>query len=190
MDLSVALYLLLLAAVGASRLIELRISRRNQQRLAAQGVVKIAERHFHWMVLLHAGVLAGAGLEVVLLRRPFIAALAAPMTVLFVLAGGMRWWVIRTLAGHWNVQVMASAGLGAVTSGPYRWIRHPNYSAVYVEMIVLPLIHTAWITAMVAALGNAWILARRVAVEESVLLADPAYRAAMGAKPRFLPGLF
>lgn len=190
MDVSVQLYLCLLAAVGAERLIEMRISRKNQQRLTAQGVEKISEPHFCWMVLLHAGVLVAAALEVALLRRPFIAALAVPTALLFVLANGIRWWVIRILSGHWNVQVMASAGLGAVTSGPYRWIRHPNYLAVYIELIALPLIHTAWITAVIAALGNAWVLARRVAVEESVLLADPAYRAAMGGKPRFLPGLF
>ncbi len=59
--------------------------------------------------------------------------------------------------------------------------------AVYIEMISLPLIHTAWITALGAAIGNAWVLHERLAVEDRVLLADPAYRAAMGAKPRFLP---
>lgn len=190
MDVSVPLYLCLLGAVGAGRLVEMRISRRNQRRLAAQGVEKISEPHFYRMILLHAGVLAGAGLEVVLLRRPFLPALALPMALLFLIANGVRWWVIHTLAGHWNVQVMASARLGAVTTGPYRWIRHPNYLAVYLELVALPLIHTAWMTAIVAALANAWILARRVAVEESVLLADPGYRATMGAKPRFLPGLF
>jgi methyltransferase len=189
-DLSAQLYLFLLAAVGAGRLAELRISRKNQRRLAEQGIEKISDPHFRWMVMLHAGVLVAAGLEVVLLRRPFVPTLAAPMAVLFLLANGIRWWVIRTLAGHWNVQVMASARLGAVTAGPYRWIRHPNYLAVYIELIALPLIHTAWWTAIVAASANAWVLARRVAVEESVLLADPGYRAAMGAKPRFLPGLF
>lgn len=190
MDLSVVLYLFLLAAVGAGRLVEMRISRRNQKNLAAQGVQKISEPHFHWMILLHGGVLAGAALEVVFLRRPFFPALAAPMALLFIFSNAMRWWVIRTLGSHWNIQVMASAGLGAVTAGPYRWVRHPNYLAVYLELIALPLIHTAWITAVVAALANAWILARRIAVEEAVLLADPAYRVAMGAKPRFLPGLF
>ena len=190
MGLSVQLYLSLLAAVGAGRLVEMRISRKNQKRLAARGVEKISEPHFRWMVLLHAGVLVAAALEVVLLRRPFVPALAAPMALLFLFANGVRWWVIRTLAGHWNVQVMDSARLGAVTAGPYRWIRHPNYLAVYIELVALPLIHTAWITAIVAAVANAWVLAQRVAVEESVLLADPAYRAAMGPKPRFVPGLF
>jgi methyltransferase len=190
MNLSVRLYLLLLAAVAAGRLAEMRVSRRNQRRLAAQGVAKISAPHFRWMVLLHAGMLAGAGVEVVFLHRPFLPALAAPMGLLFLFSNVMRWWVIRTLAGHWNVEVMASARLGAVTAGPYRWIRHPNYVAVYIEMVSLPLIHTAWLTAIVAALGNAWVLARRVAVEEAVLLADPAYRASMGGKPRFVPGLF
>ena len=190
MDLSAGLYLLLLAAVAAGRLVEMSVSRRNQQRLAVQGIAKITAPHFRWMVLLHIGVLAGAGLEVVFLRRPFIPQLAVLMGMLFLFSNFLRWWVIRTLAGHWNVEVMASSRLGAITSGPYRWIRHPNYVAVYIELISLPLIHTAWITAIVAALGNAWVLARRVAMEDAVLLADPGYRASMGGKPRFVPGLF
>ncbi len=183
-------YLALLALVAVGRLVELRHSTRNQRRLAARGVAKIAEPHFRWMVLLHAGVLAGAALEVVLLRRPLIPLLAATMGALFLAANALRWWVIATMAEHWNVQVMASTRLGVVTRGPYHWVRHPNYGAVFVELIALPLIHTAWITATVAALGSAWILARRLAVEEEVLQRDPVYRAQMLAKPRFLPRFF
>jgi methyltransferase len=84
MDLSVVIYLILLAAVGAGRMVEMRISHRNQKNLAAQGVQRISEPHFRWMVVLHAGVLGGAALEVVFLRRPFFPALAAPMALLFI----------------------------------------------------------------------------------------------------------
>ena len=190
MDVSVIAFLCLLATVAALRLAEIGISRRNQARLAAQGARKIPEPHFRWMVLLHAGVLAGAALEVILLRRPFLPALAVPMGILFLLASLIRWWVIRTMKGHWNVQVMQSVQLGVVTSGPFRFIRHPNYAAVFTELVALPLIHTAWLTALVGAAGHVWVLSRRLAVEEPVLLANPAYRAAMAHKPRFLPGLF
>jgi len=190
MALSQYAYLGLLALVGLLRLVELRISAQNQKRLAAQGVARAAEPHFRWMVLLHTGVLIAAALEVVLLRRPLIPALAIPMGALFLLASALRWWVIATMAGHWNVQVMASTRLGVVTRGPFRWVRHPNYAAVYVELIVLPLIHTAWIAALLAAIGNTWILSQRLAVEEKVLAADPVYRAEMLSKPRFLPRLF
>jgi methyltransferase len=183
-------YLVLLGVVGLGRLIELRISRRNQQKLEKQGVRKIAEPHFRWMVITHAGVLAGAATEVILLHRPLIPALAITMLVLFVLANALRWWVIRTLAGHWNVEVMASSRVGVVTAGPYRWVRHPNYVAVVVELFSIPMIHTALITALVGSLANLEILRRRVRVEDGMLMADPEYRATMGAKPAFIPGLF
>jgi methyltransferase len=182
-------YLALLALVGLGRLVELRISLRNQQQLQKQGIRKIAEPHFRWMVVVHAGVLACAAAEVVFLHRPLIPALTIAMAVLFALANALRWWVIRTLAGQWNVEVMASSRVGVVTSGPYRWVRHPNYVAVVMELFALPMIHTAWITALTGTLANLEVLRRRLGVEEGVLMADPAYRATMGGKPRFLPRL-
>ena len=94
-------------------------------------------------------------------------------------AMALRWWVIRTLGAHWNVEVMASAPLGIVTKGPFRWVRHPNYAAVFVELVALPLIHTAWLTAILAAAGNTWVLRHRLRIEERVLHADPVYRATM-----------
>src|ERR1700719_2848714 len=183
-------YLALLAQVGLGRLFELRISRRNQQKLETQGVRKIAETHFRWMVFTHGAVLVCAAAEVTLLHRALIPVLAITMAVLFVFANALRWWVIRTLAGHWNVEVMASSRVGVVTSGPYRWIRHPNYVAVVIELFSLRMIHTAWITAVAGTIANLEILRRRLRVEEGVLMADPSYRSAMGEKPRFLPKVF
>jgi methyltransferase len=180
-------YLSLLAIVGLGRLMELQISRRNQKNLEKQGIRKISEPHFRWMVFTHGAVLACAAAEVILLHRPLIPALAITMAALFVFSNVLRWWVIRTLAGHWNVEVMASSRVGVVTSGPYRWIRHPNYVAVVIELFSLPMIHTAWVTALAGTLADLEILRRRLRVEEGVLLADPVYRATMGEKPRFLP---
>jgi len=183
-------YILLLVFVGIERLAELKLSRRNQRRLIEQGARKISEPHFRWMVLLHGGLLLCAGTEVLFLRRPLIPELAIPMALVFVLANVLRWWVIRTLAGHWNVEVMESSHIGVVTSGPYRWIRHPNYVGVMAEVISLPLIHTAWITALAGTAACLEILRRRVRTEDGVLMANPAYRLAMGEKPSFFPRVF
>jgi methyltransferase len=180
----------LLAATGTGRLAEMRLSRRNQKNLAEKGAARVSEPYFRWMVALHIGVLIGAGAVVIFEHRPLIPALAIPMATLFLLSNGLRWWVIRTLRGHWNIQVVDSARLGVVTNGPYRWIRHPNYLAVFVELIALPLIYAAWITALCAAVCHLWVLYERLAVEDPVLLANPAYRAAMSGKPRFLPRIF
>ena len=190
MELSVIAYLGLLCVVALLRLYELRISRRHQQEMVAHGASKVHESRFRWMVLLHTGVLAGAACEVVFLRRPFFPVLAAICFAVFVGANAVRWWVIRTLGEHWNVQVMNSTGLGVITSGPFRYVRHPNYAAVFVEMLVLPLIHTAWITALAGSAAHILVLSQRLATEEKVLFSDARYRDAMSGKPRFLPGLF
>lgn len=189
MDVSAIAFLVLLAAVGVLRAVELIISRQHQRGLMERGAQKVAEPCFPWMALVHGGVLGGAALEVVLLKRPFYPVLGGVMALVFVCANGLRWWVIRTLGTHWNVQVMDSTGLGVVTAGPYRWIRHPNYVAVFAEMLALPLIHTAWLTALWGSASNLLVLRKRLEVEERVLLADPVYRATVGTKPRFLPRL-
>ena len=189
-QITVGPYLGLLLAVALLRLAELRISKRHQREMLARGAAKIDEPRFRWMVLLHIAVLLGAALEVVLLRRPFILWLAAPMLAVFLAANAVRWWVIRTLGEHWNVQVMDSTRLGVITSGPFRYVRHPNYAAVFAEMLALPLIHTAWMTAAAGAIAHIGVLAQRLSTEERVLFANPDYRAAMTGKPRFLPGLF
>ncbi len=183
-------YLVLLLAVGLERLVEICISKHHQQRLSARGIPKVPEKNFRWMVLLHVGILVSAGLEVVLLHRPFVPFLALSMGLLFLFANVLRWWVMVTLSEHWNTQVMASTPLGVVTDGPYRWIRHPNYAAVFIELLALPLIHTAWLTALWGGYAHVRILRQRIAVEEATLFADPAYQAAMGPKPRFVPRLF
>lgn len=189
MRLRSSLYLALLAAVGAGRLIELGVSRRRQRALATRGVPLVRERYFSGIVAVHTAVLAGSALEVAVLERRVIPALAIVSGIAFVLANGLRWWVIATLGEHWNVHVMDSAGLGVVTTGPFRWLRHPNYLALIVELEALPLIRTAWLTALIGGIAHAFVLRRRVATEEAVLMRHPEYRSAMASKPRFLPRL-
>lgn len=190
MELNVILYLGLLLLVVLLRLVELGISRRHQQQMVARGASKVVDPRFRWMVLLHTSVLLGSALEVVFLRRPFYPLLATICFVIFLASNAVRWWVIRTLGEHWNVQVMNSTGMGVITSGPFRYVRHPNYAAVFVEMLMLPLMHCAWITAIVGSLAHVLVLFQRLATEERVLFSDAQYRAAMSGKPRFIPGLF
>ncbi len=186
---SEAAFLVLLGLVGIIRLIELGVSRRHQRRLIAAGATRVRDSNFRWMAATHMAVLAGAALEVTLLERPFLRPLAAAAFALFLGANVLRFWVIRTLKTQWTVQVVDATNVGVVTRGPYRHVRHPNYSAVFVELLVLPLIHTAWTTAVLGSAAHAWALSKRLSVEEPILMADPNYRKAMAHKPRFLPGL-
>jgi methyltransferase len=190
MSQSVIAYLILLVFVGLVRLVELRISARNQRGMKEKGVSKVSEPGYRWMVALHIAVLISAGLEVIFLHRPLILPLAVVCIAVLAFSILLRWWVIRTLASHWNVQVMASTSMGVVTGGPYKWVRHPNYLAVFLELLAIPLIYSAWITAIWGTLAHIAILRSRIHVEEAMLMSSPQYRAAMGSKPRFLPGLF
>jgi len=188
MDRSVQLYLALLLLVAVGRLLELRRSQRNQAVLAESGGAKTPEPGYRWMVALHAGILIGAALEVLFLQRPLVPWLAATGLALFMAANATRWWVIRTLGPRWNVQVMSASRLGVVTAaGPYKWVRHPNYTAVFVEMLALPLIHSAYFVAAIGAVVHIFVLRNRIRLEESVLMQDPNWRAAFAHRPRFLP---
>jgi methyltransferase len=190
MEVTVHTFVALLLLVGLLRLMEIGISRRNQRKLEQQGATKVPDPGFRCMVAFHIGVLTAAGAEVIFLGRPFRPLLAIAAGSMFLLAAGLRWWVIRVMAEHWNIQVMDSADIGVVVEGPFRWMRHPNYAAVFIELLVLPLIHGAWITALLGSIIHWSILRRRLKLEEVVLMAKPAYAAAMGSKPRFIPNLF
>ena len=181
------LYLGLLAAVGAWRIGEMRLSRAHQRALAARGLGRARDPVFPFMVALHTAILVGAAIEASVARRPFFAPLVVASLALFVGANLLRLWVIRTMAAHWNVNVVNSLPLGVVASGPFRWVRHPNYVAVFVELLALPLVHGAYVTALLGAGLHALVLARRIADEERVLLADSTYRRLMAGKPRFFP---
>jgi methyltransferase len=173
--------------VAICRLVELGLSRRHQRALAATGAAPLPEPIFGAMVALHTAILGGAVVEVLALHRSFVPVVAVPALGLFLLANLLRFWVIATLGVHWNVRVVRSMPLGVVTTGPYRFVRHPNYLAVFVELLALPLVHGAIITAVVGAGLHALVLRRRVALEESVLMTDAAYRRAFAGKPRFVP---
>jgi methyltransferase len=121
------------------------------------------------MVALHTGLLVGCAVEVVALDRPFLPWLGWPMLALVVASQALRWWCIRTLGVRWNTRVIVVPGLPLVTGGPYRWLRHPNYVAVVVEGIALPLVHTAWITAVLFTALNIPLLAVRLRCEEAAL---------------------
>ncbi|MEV0994434.1 isoprenylcysteine carboxylmethyltransferase family protein [Nonomuraea sp. NPDC050202] len=162
-------YALLIGLVVAERLAELVVARRNLAWARARGGVEHGRRHYPWIVLAHVGLLAAAPAEVWLLGRPFVPALGWPMLAVVVLAQGLRWWCIRTLGHQWNTRVVVVPGLPLVHRGPYRWLRHPNYVAVVAEGIALPLVHTAWVTALVFTITNAALLAVRVRVENAAL---------------------
>ena len=164
-------YLALILLTGAERVVELVISKRNAAIAFSKGGVEYGFRHFPVMVVLHTGFLVACLAEVFLLDRPFIPLLGWPMLAITLLAQAGRYWCIVSLGEQWNTRVIVVPGAGRVAArGPYRWLRHPNYVIVAIEGIALPLVHTAWITAIVFTILNAILLLRfRIPIENGAL---------------------
>jgi methyltransferase len=162
-------YVLLILAVSVERLAELAVSRRNLVWSKARGGREYGFAHYPAVVALHAGLLVGCVAEAA--HRPFVPALGWPMFVLVLLSQALRWWCIATLGPRWNTRVVVVPGLPLVTAGPYRWFRHPNYVAVVVEGVALPLVHTAWVTALTFTVLNAAVLTVRIRCENAALRA-------------------
>ncbi len=167
---SATVYLLLVGAVALERLVELVISARHAAWSFARGGTEHGRGHFPAMVALHSALLIACAGEVVVAGRPFVPALGWPALVVALASQVLRWWCIAALGPRWNTRVIVVPGLPLVTAGPYRVLRHPNYVAVVAEGLALPLVHTAWVTALVFTLLNAVLLLRyRIPAEERAL---------------------
>lgn len=181
-------YLVLIALIGAERLFEMHLSRKHSTWAFSRGGIEVGQRHFPWMVALHAAFLLACAAEVVVARRPFIPALGLPMLAALLAAQALRYWAVATLGPYWNIRVIVVPGAEPVTAGPYRYLRHPNYLAVILEGLALPLVHTAYVTAGVFTLFNAVVLSVRIRSEEQALATHCDYLARLGNRRRILPG--
>lgn len=183
----VTAYLGALGLLGVERLYELFLSRRNAERVLARGGVEVGHAHFRVMAVVHTLFLFSCGVEVVLLERAFPGALGFGAIAAAIAAQALRYWAIRTLGESWNVRILVVPNAPPVTHGPYRFLRHPNYLAVIVEMIAVPIAHGAWITALLFSIANAALLVVRIRAEERAL--GEQWSSAFARRPRLLPRL-
>ena len=169
------MYYAFILLIGAERLVELAVSRRNARWSFANGGREFGRGHYPAMVVLHTGLLVGALVEVAVADRPILPVLAGSMLCLVIAAQALRWWCIAALGRQWNTRIVVVPGLPRVTRGPYRWLRHPNYVAVVVEGVALPLVGSAWITALLFSTLNAALLTVRIRAENAALRLLPDY---------------
>ncbi len=167
-------FTILIGLVAVERVVELVVSKRNLRWSQAHGGVEYGHSHYPFMVALHAFLLIGSLVEVWVWRPTLVPALSWTMLVLVLVSQGLRWWCITTLGPRWNTLVVIVPGMPPVTSGPYRWLKHPNYVAVVVEGIALPLVGSAWVTALVFTVLNIPLLATRLRIENRALATLPS----------------
>jgi len=178
-------YLGFLGLLVVERLVELVLSKRNAARALARGGMETGRGHYRVMVAFHSLFLVACAAEVLGLGRAFPGALGFVALGVALVAQGLRYWAIASLGERWNTRIIVVPGLPPVTRGPYRYLRHPNYVAVVLELAAVPLIHGAWMTAVAFSLGNALLLLVRIRAEEAALGA--AYAETFARRPRFFP---
>ncbi len=181
----------ILSAVALLRLWELGFSyRKLVQVRETQGARLIPEPAFPAIVAVHAAWLGGCVLETWLRSHPFPGAIFLPALLAWMAALALRCWVLLVLRERWNVRLIERDGQEVCTAGPYRYLRHPNYLAVIVEIAAVPLLVGAYVTAALGSLANGAVLVWRIRKEEAYLFEVPGYREAFGDKKRLLPGIF
>ncbi|HEY6880549.1 MAG TPA: isoprenylcysteine carboxylmethyltransferase family protein [Polyangiales bacterium] len=180
-------YVGLLACVVVQRLLEVRVSKRHEAALKARGASEHAAAQMPWMVALHASWLACCLLEVWFFQRPFRLWLGVLSLLVFALGQVLRLLAISALGERWTVKIITLPGAPAVSHGIFRYLRHPNYLGVILEIAALPLVHGAWLTALVFSLANGVLLYARIRAEEQALRDTGDYRERFANKSRFLP---
>lgn len=185
MVISLTVYLALLAALGAERILELIISARNARWAFARGATESGTGHYPAMAAFHTLFIFSCGAEAMIFGRAF-----APILGWIELGGalcaqGLRYWAVATLGRRWNTRVIVLPDALPVASGPYRFMRHPNYLAIVIEMVCVPMIYGCWRTAIAFSAGNAIMLRVRIKAEEAALGAP--YEKIFSSIPRLLP---
>lgn len=153
-----------LALVAAQRLGELIYAERNTKALRARGAIEVAAWQHPWFVVLHASWLVAIAVFVPASIVPYW-----PLLAFFFLLQLARLWVLASLGPYWTTRIITLPGAPLVRTGPYRFIRHPNYAIVVAEIALLPLAFGGWWIAIAFSALNAILLALRITAENRAL---------------------
>lgn len=161
-------FLSFLLFIVFQRLVELYIAKRNKKILFNRGAVEYDRNGYAYIVIMHSAFFVSLILEYFLLDTN-LNKYWTYLIIIFLLAQGLRYWAIVSLGTFWNTRVIVLNNTRAEVSGPYKFFRHPNYLAVLIEIPVIPLIFSCFITAILFSLINLIVLRRRIQIEEKAL---------------------
>ena len=167
-------FTIVISVVILQRLVELFIAKRNEKWMRRQGAFEVGAAHYPAMVAMHIAFFITLILEVGVLAQS-LSPLWIPLFALFFLAQIMRFWCLASLGKYWNTKIIILPGADVIRKGPYRFIRHPNYAIVSIELFILPLIFSAYFTAIIYSLLNIWMLSVRIPAEEKALIEATNY---------------
>jgi methyltransferase len=180
------LFIVILSVVIVQRLLELTIASRNEKWMKEKGAIEFGKGHYPWMVLMHIAFFVSLIAEVLIFKRG-LSPLWPLFLLVFLLAQAGRIWALASLGKYWNTKIIVLPGAEVVQKGPYRFIRHPNYLIVALELLTLPLIFQAYYTAILFMSLNFMMMSVRIPAEEAALKKLTEYEREKGRQSRFIP---
>ncbi len=161
-------FFLFILFVISQRIAELILARRNEKILKAQGAFEFDKNGYFIFVIMHTSFFVSLIFEKLFLNRT-LNKYWIILVIFFLLAQILRYWVIKTLSIYWNTKILVLPKHKLIKTGPYKYLKHPNYVVVIIEIAVIPMIFSCYITVVVFSIFNILLLWRRVCLEESVL---------------------
>ena len=180
-------YLLFLVVTALEMLFEVRISIRNSAALIRRGAIEIGPAVLPVMTMMYIVMYMGSVVEFLLSHPVLPLWWLLLFLMIFVLAKGLKFWAVSTLGEYWTMKLLILPESKVVTAGPYRWVRHPNYIAVLLEIAATTLLGKCFVTFGVVFFSFLVVLRYRIRLEEEGLLSHTDYAAGMTSKRRFLP---
>ena len=162
------IFYIILSIVIVQRLLELVIAKRNEKNMRAKGAYEVGASHYPLMILLHVSFFISLLVEVTTFNLT-PSPLFLVFLILFLCVQGLRVWCLTSLGSFWNTKIIVLPGAHVVTKGPYKYLRHPNYLVVSMEIALLPLMFEAYFTAICFTILNAMMLSVRIPTEERAL---------------------
>ncbi|AST91646.1 hypothetical protein BC6307_10320 [Sutcliffiella cohnii] len=180
-------FTLIISLVITQRLVELIIARRNEISMKTKGAIEFFPEHYKYIVLIHISFFLSLLLEVSFFNKQ-LSTIWPAILALFLVTQAIRIWVLFSLRNYWNTKIIVLPGANIVMRGPYKFVRHPNYIIVCLEIILIPIMFQAYWTAIVFTILNAWVLSIRIPLEERALSeANTKYDEYIEHKNRFSP---
>lgn len=182
------IFLLFILFISMQRLFELFIARYNEKWMKKQGAIEFGKNQYRYIVLIHFLFFVSFLSEKIIFNRG-LSSFWPVLFILFLITQVIRIWALASLGRFWNTKIIVLPNANIIKKGPYRFIKHPNYLIVSLEIFLIPLFFKAYITSILFTLLNIWVLTIRIAEEENALKTLTEYEGIFQSCNRFLPKL-
>lgn len=179
-------FMIFILLVILQRLVEVGIARRNEKWMKINGAIEIGKEHYKYIVAIHVLYFVSLIIEVTYFQKE-MSSIWPVFLLFFTVAQALRVWSLLSLGRFWNTKIIILPNVSIISKGPYKFIRHPNYLVVVIEILVIPLIFNAFWTAIVFSILNIVVLSIRISAEESALMRETNYKSIFYRRSRFVP---